>query len=165
MSSWPYGRATVVRLLQEGSLEIVTANTNFAKRLCDEADRHLKAVQTIIEVDPSGAFQLAYDAARKACSALLAQQGLRATHINGHKAISDLMKDQFSNERKYKVLGKLNSLRRSRADSQYPSELTPSISVADATYCYETSLNILKVVNEILGSGQLNVFSEGQVVG
>lgn len=160
MSSWPHGKATVSRLLEEGSLEIVTANTNFAKRLCDEADRHLKAVQAIIEVDPSGAFQLAYDAARKACNALLTRQGLRATHINGHKAISDLMKDQFSNNREYRVLGKLNSLRRSRADSQYPSELTPSISIEDATYCYETSVNILKVVNEILDSGRLGTFSE-----
>ena len=160
MSSWTHGRATVLRLLEEGSLEMVTANTNFTKRLCDEADRHLKAVQIIIEVDPSGAFQLAYDAARKACNALLIQQGLRATHINGHKAISDTMKDQFSNNREYRVLGKLNSLRRSRADSQYPSELTPSISIEDATYCYETSVDILKVVNEILDSGQLGTFSE-----
>lgn len=160
MSSWPQGRTTVLRLLEEGSLELVTANTNFAKRLCDEADRHLKAVQTIIEVDPSGAFQLAYDASRKACNALLTQQGLRATHKNGHRAISDLMKDQFSSNGEYAVLGKLNLLRRSRADSQYPSELTPSISIEDATYCYETSVDILKVVNEILNSGNLGKFSE-----
>ena len=66
MSSWPHGRATVLRLLEEGSLEFVKVNTNFAMRLCDEANRHLQAVQAIIEVDPSGAFQLAYDAARKA---------------------------------------------------------------------------------------------------
>jgi len=52
------------------------------------------------------------------------------------------------------------TLRRSRADSQYPSELTPSISIEDATYCYETSVNILKVVNEILDSGRLGTFSE-----
>ena len=160
MSSWPHGSATVFHLLEEGSLEYVAANSNFAKRLCDEADRHLKAVQTIIEVDPPGAFQLAYDAARKACNALLTQQGLRATHKNGHRAVSDLMKDQFSNNGVYAVLGKLNSLRRSRADSQYPSELTPSISIADATYCYETAVDILKVVNEILDSGHLGTFSE-----
>ncbi len=160
MSSWPHGRATVLRLLEEGSLEFVTANTNFAKRLCDEARAHLQAVQTIIEVDPAGAFQLAYDAARKACNALLTQQGLRATHLNGHRAISDLMKDQFSNNEEYVVLGKLNFLRRSRADSQYPSELTPSISIEDATYCYETCLNILKVVKEILEGGQLGTFTD-----
>lgn len=160
MSSWPHGRATVLRLLEEGSLDLVTANTNFAMRLCDEANRHLQAVQTILEVDPSGAFQLAYDAARKACNALLAQQGLRATHLNGHRAISDLMKDQFSNNGDHAVLGKLNSLRRSRADSQYPSELTPSVSIEDATYCYETSLNILKVVKEILEGGQLGTFTD-----
>ena len=160
MSSWPHGRTSVLRLLEEGSLEFVTANTNFAKRLCDEATRHLQAVQTIIEVDPSGAFQLAYDAARKACNALLTQQGLRATHKNGHRAISDLMKDQFSNNGEHAVHGKLNSLRRSRADSQYPSELTPSISIEDATYCYETAVDILKVVEEILDSGQLGTFTD-----
>ena len=160
MSSWPHGRATVLRLLEEGSLDLVTANTNFAMRLCDEANRHLQAVQTILEVDPSGAFQLAYDAARKACNALLAQQGLRATHLNGHRAISDLMKDQFSNNGDHAVLGKLNSLRRSRADSQYPSELTPSVSIEDAIYCYETSNDILKVVKEILEGGQLGTFTD-----
>ena len=160
MSSWPHGRATVLRLLEEGSLDLVTANTNFAMRLCDEANRHLQAVQTILEVDPSGAFQLAYDAARKACNALLAQQGLRATHLNGHRAISDLMKDQFSNNGDHAVLGKLNSLRRSRADSQYPSELTPSVSIEDAIYCYETSNDILKVVREILEGGQLGTFTD-----
>lgn len=87
MSSWPHGKATVSRLLEEGSLEIVTANTNFAKRLCD---------------------------------------------------------DYF------------------RIECQYPSELTPSISIEDATYCYETSVNILKVVNEILDSGHLGIFSASQ---
>ena len=70
------------------------------------------------------------------------------------------MKDQFSSNGEYAVLGKLNLLRRSRADSQYPSELTPSISIEDATYCYETSVDILKVVNEILNSGNLGKFSE-----
>lgn len=160
MSSWPHGRETVLHLIQEGSLGIVSPNPNFARRLCEEADRHLQAVRTIIAVDPSGAFQLAYDAARKSCSALLAQQGLRATHINGHKAISDAMRDQFSGVREYKILGKMNSLRRSRADSQYPSELTPSTSIEDATYCFETSSKILNVVKRILDNGQLDTFSE-----
>ncbi|CAB5122696.1 unannotated protein [freshwater metagenome] len=70
------------------------------------------------------------------------------------------MKDRFSNNGDHAVLGKLNSLRRSRADSQYPSELTPSVSIEDATYCYETSLNILKVVKEILEGGQLGTFTD-----
>ena len=70
------------------------------------------------------------------------------------------MKDQFCHNGEYAVLGKLNSLRRSRADSQYPSELTPSTSIEDAIYCYETSVDILKVVNEILASGQLGAFTD-----
>ena len=53
------------------------------------------SARSLTEDDPAGAFQMVYDAARKACSALLAVQGLRATSRGGHIAVRDAARAQF----------------------------------------------------------------------
>jgi hypothetical protein len=57
----------------------VSPSAELAGRLLDEAERHLASARTVADDDPAGSYQLAHDAARKACAALLAAQGLRAT--------------------------------------------------------------------------------------
>jgi hypothetical protein len=57
--------------------------------------RHLISAEQLADDDPAGAFQMAYDASRTACSALLAAQGLRATSRGGHIAVRDVALAQF----------------------------------------------------------------------
>ena len=70
-------------MLQIGDLERVAPSIEHAQRLFDEADQHLLSSERIAEDDPSAAYMLHYDAARKSLTAILAAQGLRATSKGG----------------------------------------------------------------------------------
>jgi len=52
------------------------------------------AAETLVDTDASSTVTLAYDAARFAALALLAQQGLRATTKGGHLAVDDAVRAQ-----------------------------------------------------------------------
>jgi hypothetical protein len=65
---------------------------------------------------------MAYDAARKACSALLAQQGLRATSRGGHIAIRDVTRAQFGSGSRGRVFREFDAMRRRRRDAEYPQD-------------------------------------------
>jgi hypothetical protein len=79
-------QAQIEQLLREGELERVALSPALAQRLLDEVNRHLGSAELVSESDPTGAFELAYDGARKACAALLAVQGLPSTTRGGHVA-------------------------------------------------------------------------------
>lgn len=117
---WKEGRAVVDGLLTRGELERVTADTALAEELLEDARRHLASAQSTADSDPSGSFQLAYDAARKALAATLQMQGLRATSRGGHKAVEDAFRAQFGG-----ALGPLANgfgwLRVLRNGTEYPS--------------------------------------------
>ncbi|MGF1667842.1 MAG: hypothetical protein ACFCVC_16405 [Acidimicrobiia bacterium] len=68
-----------------------------------------------MELDPVGAYQLAYDASREAAMALLAARGLRPTARGGHVAVVQAME----------ALGvagfeRLDAMRRRRNKLEYP---------------------------------------------
>ena len=73
--TWQTGRSEIDGMLAQGELERVIPSEDLAERFFDEADRHLASANAIKANDPTGSYQLAYDAARKACAALLAVQG------------------------------------------------------------------------------------------
>ena len=94
--TWEPGRDKIERLLSNGELERVTPDTAVARRLLADATKHLDtAAPGLAATDPSGAYQLAYDAFRKSAVALLAAQGLRATSRGGHIAVQDAITAQF----------------------------------------------------------------------
>jgi hypothetical protein len=59
-----------------------------------KAKRTLTTATHITTDDPESAFVLAYDAARQACTALLAQQGLRPTTTGGHYVVEEVVRAQ-----------------------------------------------------------------------
>jgi hypothetical protein len=61
----------------------------------ERARRGLDAARILAEAAPDSSIVLAYDAARQACVALLAQQGLRPTTSGGHYAIEEAIRVQF----------------------------------------------------------------------
>src|SRR5919201_6741460 len=74
------------RLLDAGFLEEVAPHGEDALLRLGEAERHLASAEQIAASDPNGAFQLAYDAARKAVTAHMLARGLRVTNRPGAHA-------------------------------------------------------------------------------
>ncbi len=116
------GEDEVLRLLREREVEQIPPDEDLADLLMDDARRHLASAARLANDDPAGAFQLTYDAARKACSALLAVQGLRATSRGGHIAVRDVVRAQFGSVRRGKPLQELDAMRRRRKDAEYPQD-------------------------------------------
>lgn len=83
MARWPRGEAEIERLLGLGHLQTVTGAAADGQPLLDKANRTLATAASITSSDPDSALVLAYDAARYATTALLAQQGLRPTTAGG----------------------------------------------------------------------------------
>lgn len=113
------GREQVDRLLRSRSLERVSPDERLARHLLDDAGRHLNTAPAVLAAgDLSGSYQLAYDALRKAASALLAVQGLRATSRGGHVAVQEAMKALYGDS--IPALRSFNRLRRARNSFEYP---------------------------------------------
>jgi hypothetical protein len=117
---WEEGRGTVESLIANGDLQRVTADLSSAKSLLEAARRHLSSAASIRESDPEGAYATLYDAARKACAALLEAQGLRATSRGGHIAVRDAVQAQFAELTGGGVVRPFDRLRRRRNDIEYP---------------------------------------------
>jgi hypothetical protein len=91
---------------------------------------------------PIGAYQLLYDASRKALCAVLENQGLRATSRGGHICVYDAVSAQLD-----PPLGALirpfDRMRRRRNDAEYPRSDGPGFSARDV-------LNDLPKVEQIV---------------
>lgn len=117
MPRWSQGADVVDRLLTERRLQRVETSDESVAALLESAGRHLDLARSGGEVDPEGAFALAYDAARKAATAVLARQGLRPTSRGGHLVVVDAMRAQFPD---VAGLSSLDRLRRRRNQAEYP---------------------------------------------
>ena len=132
---WEPNEGGIEYLVERGRLDRVTPRRQTAKHLLTEAHRHLASAATLASTaDVSLAFVAAYDAARKALSAVLAVQGLRAKGGDGgHTVLLDAVRPQFPDDRQ--VLQRFDWMRTVRNNTEYPDFATPSASrddVADA---------------------------------
>ena len=120
IARWQAGRSTIDALLHDKSLQSVHADRTLADLYLDHARAHLAASRQTIDIDPTGSFQLAYDAARKSLAAILENQGLRATAKGGHWVIEQSTRAQLD-----PPLGSLVNdfgwMRGVRNASEYPS--------------------------------------------
>jgi hypothetical protein len=156
--TWARGQARIKQLLADGELEIVTASETHAQRLLDEAHRHLRSAEQIAEGDTTGAYQLAYDAARKACSALLAVQGLRAPPKAGTSPSKTPCANSSGGPAGVKAFDALGRMRRRRAASEYPRPDTPTITADDTTDAITTTRTILTNTKQLLDTHRLDPF-------
>ena len=97
MTRWSKGSEVIERLLNARHLEHVPADADAdtVAALIATARRHVTSAFATAADDPEGALALAYDAARKTATALLAHQGLRPTSAGGHIAVVEAMNAQF----------------------------------------------------------------------
>lgn len=116
MARWARGEAEIEQLLQRRELEIVTGAAANGKPLLDQARSTAATAATLTGVDAYSAYILAYDAARFAGTALLAQQGLRPTTSGGHTAVATATRAQFG-----PGFRSFNTMRRRRNELEYPT--------------------------------------------
>jgi hypothetical protein len=123
---WEQGRAAVDGMLARGELARVPASREHADALLEQAHQHLGSAGAITGTDPVGAYQLLYDGARKALTAVLENQGLRATSRGGHLAVRDAVSAQLDPPLGG-VLRPFDRLRRRRNQAEYPSAEHPPV--------------------------------------
>ncbi|MDQ1292220.1 MAG: hypothetical protein QG608_97, partial [Actinomycetota bacterium] len=92
---WEQGRQNIDELLASGRLTRVTPNREYADLLLIQSRAHLTSSQAILDDDPAGAFALVYDAARKALTAILVNQGLRTGGSGAHALLLDVVLAQL----------------------------------------------------------------------
>jgi hypothetical protein len=107
-----------------GELQGLTGGAADGGQWLSKARRTLSTAAGAADADLDSAFTLAYDAARFACTALLAQQGLRVTTQGGHYVVEVAVRSQFD-----AVFDRFGGMRRQRNDIECPvtvgAQLTP----------------------------------------
>mgnify|MGYP003450628347 FL=1 len=113
--TWAKGKPVVDRLVSEGRLEFITGSAADGSELIASSEQLLESARRESTQNAEAAFILAYDCARKAATALLAQQGLRATSAGHHAAVEAVVRAQFGGP-----FNEFGTLRRRRAEIEYP---------------------------------------------
>jgi hypothetical protein len=127
---WNQGRDIVDRMLDEKRLQRVPPSRDQADRLISQARTHLTSAESICDSDPPGGYAMAYDAARKALTAVLENQGLRPTTRGGHLAVYEAVGAQLVPPMG-QVLQPFDRMRRQRHDAEYPPADAPALTAAD----------------------------------
>lgn len=119
-------------LAGQGLIESVDADPATAEKWLEDAGRHLEAAMTIADIDPAGAYVLAYDAARKSISAALLMSGHRVLSRPGaHQALAQFA-DDLAGQVGEQALRRFDRLRRNRNRSEYGSRTFGEAEVAEA---------------------------------
>jgi hypothetical protein len=127
---WQQGRERIDGMLARGEIERVPAGRVHAELLLRQADRHLTSAGAIAATDATGAYQLLYDAARKALVAVLENEGLRATSRGGHIAVLDAVSAQLDPPLGG-ILRPFDRMRRRRNQAEYPAADQPAVEAAE----------------------------------
>src|SRR5215469_6229957 len=145
MTRWQRGEADMERLLAEGDLQSLIGAAADGAQWLSKARRTLGTATGAADTDPDSAFTLAYDAARFACTALLAQQGLRATTRGGHYAVEVAVRAQFG-----ATFDRYGGLRRQRNDIDYPVIIAARLRPDDARSAISVAGELIDAAEQLL---------------
>ena len=152
-SAWKRGRQTVERLLAARELDGISRSASDGTFVLEQARRRLKIAEAALTIDPDGAYTNAYDAARLAATALLAQQGLRPTQAGGHRAVEEALLAQFGTG-----FSRFSMLRRRRHELDYPSATYSEASIGEARDAVDTARLFVETSAKIMP--ELRFFSD-----
>ena len=146
---WQQGRDTVDDLLARGRLTRVTPNRDLAETLLAQARAHLASATTVVDADPAGAFTLVYDAARKALTAILVNQGLRAGGDGANAVLLDVALAQLD-----PPLGAtfrpFTWMRPLRNHTQYPAPEHPTAQIDDVHEALPAAAGMIDAAAKLL---------------
>jgi hypothetical protein len=145
VARWPRGEAEVEQLVSRRELELVTGSQADGTALLAQARRTATTAAGLVESDTHSAYVLAYDAARFACNALLAQQGLRATTSGGHYAVERAVRAQFGEG--FRSFG---DLRRRRNELEYPRLPSDTPTTEEVQHAVEDADRLIAAVDRLI---------------
>jgi hypothetical protein len=145
MSRWSRGEAQIEQQLRAGELQAVRGGLADGEPWLAKAERTLAAAATLVNTDASSAITLAYDAARFAALAILAQQGLRATTKGGHLAVDEAVRAQFGD-----AFRAFKTLRIRRNELEYPDHPDELVEPTEATDAIADSRRIIDSAAKLL---------------
>lgn len=146
---WPFGEAHIEGLLRNGELDLVAPDRGLALKYLEQAEQHLRGSEAAHDVDPTGSFNLAYDAARKAMTALLLTQGLRPKGDGGHRVVQEAVLEQVGSAGQ-EVFGQFRWMRQLRNDSQYPAVGKPVAGSEEAVDARTAARDIIEKASELV---------------
>lgn len=146
---WNQGRDTIERLIADGHLQRVPPSRQQADRLLTQARGHLSSADAICGHDPAGGYAMNYDAARKALTSVLENQGLRPTSRGGHLAVYEAVRAQLSPPLG-DVLTPFDRMRRQRHDAEYPPADSPELTEADVREDIPKATAIVQLAGQVL---------------
>jgi uncharacterized protein (UPF0332 family) len=117
-------------MLDSRELQRVPASRERAERLLSQAQTHLRTAADSCDADPSAAYAVMYDAARKALVAVLENQGIRPTSRGGHLAAYEAARAQLDPPLG-RILRPFDRMRRRRNNAEYPSDDIPDITAEE----------------------------------
>ena len=136
-------------MVADGELQRVPASRAQADRLLTQARAHLTSATKVREDDPNGGYALAYDAARKALTAILENQGLRPTTRGGHLAVLEAVRAQLDPPVS-RPLRRFNRMRSRRNDAEYPPTNAPEISATDVCEDQKAAAELIDIAAQVL---------------
>jgi len=146
MSRWPRGEAEIEQLLTNGKLQQVAGGQANGEHLLERrATRTAATANEIAHDDPDSAYVLAYDAARYAATALLAQQGLRPTTAGGHYVVELALRAQFGDG--FRSFG---AMRRRRNELEYPTGPGETTTPDEAARAIADTEQLLRAAQQLL---------------
>lgn len=151
MKRWTKGEAEIESLVKAGELQHVTGGDANGRPRLDQARDRLKVAERAVDDDPGSAFTLAYDAARLACTGLLAQEGLRPTQRGGHVVVERSMRAQFGS-----AFQDFGHLRRRRNEIEYPAYADELVDEREAREAVQQASKMLDNAKKLVD--QLGIF-------
>ena len=137
----------VVSLLASGRIEQVAVMPELIKLYLNDSLAHLKsAISVSKSEDINGAYQLAYDSARKSCAALIAHHGFRATSRGGHHALF-LCARHFS-PLIGSIFDDLETFRKRRNFVEYPESVGQLVTPERLEFSLLLAGDVLKIVSQ-----------------
>ena len=133
-------------LLESGHLENISGAAANGSALLMSSARLLESAEREATINPEAAYILGYDSARKACAALLAQQGLRTRSSGHHLTTERVVKAQFGGP--FNTFG---ALRRRRSEIEYPRHPGEDIDAAEVSEALEQVSEIHISAVKLLG--------------
>ena len=146
---WNQGRPEIERMLGAGQLQRVQPNRDQSDRLIKQAREHLASAESICGRDPSGGYAMAYDAARKALTSILENQGLRPTTRGGHLAAYEAIRCQLDPPLGAQ-LRPFDRMRRQRHDAEYPPSDAPELTADDVREDIPKASAIVDLAEQVL---------------
>ena len=144
---WGAGRQKILELLEIGRLTRVPPDRALALRIMEQAAEFLASAKANLEDRrPIASFAAAYDASRQAFSAMLENQGLRATGANGHLTVEDAIGAQLGDE----VGRRFRALRILRNATQYPEPERGPADAEDAQSAIAFAEKMLPAVAQLI---------------